>query len=357
MNHKICLISFSNNVDHQNVIYSMFNALYSKYNIYTIGISNPKSNIAPKTENNLYVDCPLRPGITKGTFNFRLLLSIRKWIKSNNIKYLYFESQHIWNMFLMLMCLGNDKIVAVHDVIPHDGNKFMTLSNFVTCHLANHIVLRNNLFTDILSKKYHLKKCKISNFEPWRDYPNYEEPTNSKVILCFGRIRKYKGFDLFSEIINKTPEIKYRIVGEADKESKYLVDLVKDFNNVSLNDSEVSEDEMIKEFKDCDWVILPYSSATQSGVITDAYRLSRPVIAFDVGALREQIIDGKTGFLVPKGDVKSFVKKLNYAVNMNYEELENFSRNAYDFGSKKYSTKARAEEFYNLIINYKEGKK
>lgn len=351
--NKLCLITFSNNADHQNVIYSMFNALHSNHDVYTIGIINPKSNIAPHTKNNLYVECPLRPGVTKGTFNFKVLLQIKKWIIHNNIKYLYFESQHIWNMFLMLLCMKNKKVVAVHDVIPHDGNKFMILSNFVTCHLANHVVLRNRTFTDVLAQKYHLNKRKISNFEPWREYPVYIEPTFSNVFLYFGRIRKYKGFDLFARIIEKTPNIMYRIVGEADKESEYLIEFVKNFKNVSLKDVEVSEDEMIYEFKNCDWVVLPYSNATQSGVITDACRLSRPIITFNVGALSEQIIDEETGFLVDENDIDGFVDKVNLANSMEKDELKKFSENAYKFGYSKYSAVARAEEFFDLITNYK----
>ena len=49
---KICLITFSNNADHQNTVYSMFNALYPEHEVYTIGIINPKTNIAPHTKNN-----------------------------------------------------------------------------------------------------------------------------------------------------------------------------------------------------------------------------------------------------------------------------------------------------------------
>ena len=47
---RICLITFSNNADHQNTTYSMFNALYPKHDVFAIGIINPKTNIAPKTE-------------------------------------------------------------------------------------------------------------------------------------------------------------------------------------------------------------------------------------------------------------------------------------------------------------------
>ena len=46
LDKRICLITFSNNADHQNVVYSMFDALKDKIDVFTIGIKNPKSYYA-----------------------------------------------------------------------------------------------------------------------------------------------------------------------------------------------------------------------------------------------------------------------------------------------------------------------
>lgn len=77
---KICLITFSNNADHQNVIYSMYLALQEKADVYTIGIKNPKSGIAPHTEKNFYFDCPKRPGIEPKTLRIDTVRKIAKVI-------------------------------------------------------------------------------------------------------------------------------------------------------------------------------------------------------------------------------------------------------------------------------------
>lgn len=348
---KICLITFSNNADHQNTIYSMFNALYPTHEIFTIGIMNPKTNIAPHTENNFYVNCPERPGIGKGAFNIKVLIEIKEIIDKNKIDIIYFESQHLWNMFVMFLCPLKKKVVAVHDVIPHDGNKFMTLSNYVTCHLANHVILRNYMFKDTLAEKYKLKLEKITCFELWRDYPQKTELAYSNIFLYFGRIRKYKGFDLFAQIIEKTPDINYRIVGGADEESKYLVDYVRNFKNVSLVDYEVSDSQMIEEFRKADWLVLPYSNATQSGVITDACRFARPVISFNVGAINEQVDDGKTGFLIKEADVDAFAQKIKEVRNYPKEKLKDMSDSAYEFGYRKYAAEYLADKFYEVLQN------
>ena len=348
---KLCLITFSNNADHQNVVYSMFNALKDKADVYTVGIQNPKSSIAPHTERNFYFDCPLRPGIEKGTFRFSILREIARTIKKENIRYLYFESMHIWNAFLMLLCPQCVKIVAVHDVIPHDGNKAMTLCNYVTCHMAHHILLRNYMFKDTLSQKYHINAKKITCFELWRYYPEEKPVVYNQSFLCFGRIRKYKGLDLLEEIVAKTPQAMYKIVGDPDEESAEIVKRLKTYSNVDMIDREVTDQEMEDFFFNSDWIILPYSSATQSGVITDACKFSRPVIAFNVGAISEQIEDGKTGFLIPAGDPDQFSEKIRTVSRFTREETQVFAHNAYTFGYEKYAAEAVADRFLETVYS------
>ena len=48
--------------------------------------------------------------------------------------------------------------------------------------------------------------------------------------------------------------------------------------------------------------MLPYESATQSGIAQIAYGFDMPIVATDVGGLPEVVLDGKTGYVVPQGD-------------------------------------------------------
>jgi glycosyltransferase involved in cell wall biosynthesis len=55
-------------------------------------------------------------------------------------------------------------------------------------------------------------------------------------------------------------------------------------------------------FKAADVAVLPYRSATQSGVTHVAYALGVPVITTDVGGLAETVTPGETGMIVPPED-------------------------------------------------------
>lgn len=350
MAEKLCLITFSNNADHQNVIYSMYKALKGKIEVYTVGIVNPKSASATFEGNNIYCNCPERPGIGRGTFRINVLMSLARRIKKEGITHLYFESQHIWNAALMVLCPQCKKIVAVHDVIPHDGNRAMDLSNFVTCKLANRIVLRNEMFKETLSKRCKIPVEKIYCQELWRDFTPYSEPLHTGTFLYFGRIRRYKGFDKLLQIVRDTPEISYRIVGEPDEESKPLVEQLKKCANALVIDREVSDQEMADEFENADWLVLPYTTATQSGVIVDAFLHSRPVIAFDVGAISEQIIDGYNGRLIKENDVDGFVRAVIEANVYTTEKLNTYSRNAHQFAHERYSAVVAADKFLENVL-------
>ncbi|HEY3297251.1 MAG TPA: glycosyltransferase, partial [Armatimonadota bacterium] len=63
-------------------------------------------------------------------------------------------------------------------------------------------------------------------------------------------------------------------------------------------------------FAAADIVVLPYRSATQSGVVQVAYNFVRPVIVTEVGGLPEAVEQGKTGLLVPPEDPEALAQAI-----------------------------------------------
>ncbi|MCF7825781.1 MAG: glycosyltransferase [Candidatus Marinimicrobia bacterium] len=125
------------------------------------------------------------------------------------------------------------------------------------------------------------------------------------IVLYFGLIRPYKGLDILirglGSIKHELDDYTALILGEAYEDSQKYVDLIKSegissytiFRNEFISDSELP-----LYFAAADVLVLPYRTATQSGIVGIALQMDRPVIATNVGGLGEYIIEGETGYLV-----------------------------------------------------------
>ncbi len=134
-----------------------------------------------------------------------------------------------------------------------------------------------------------------------------------RTILFFGRIVPYKGLEYllaaFQEILPKDPSYRLVIVGEPMKGcEEYYKQILQTANGTDIRDRIVGKFEFIPNehqelyFKAADTLVLPYKNISQSGVLFLAYRFGTPVIAADVGSFRQDIIEGRTGFLHRPGD-------------------------------------------------------
>jgi D-inositol-3-phosphate glycosyltransferase len=100
----------------------------------------------------------------------------------------------------------------------------------------------------------------------------------------------------------------------------------------------ISDDEVETYFKSADVLVLPYISIFQSGVLFLAYSFGLPVIATDVGSLRQEIVEGKTGFVCePKNPRALLLSIQNYFQSDLYRELNSHRREIQDLAKTKYS--------------------
>ncbi len=349
---KILLVTFSDNADHQDTLFGLYEELSKSEDVYLLAIDSPKVTIT-KTEKTWLVNCPKRPGICKGTFNFPLLFRLIHRIRQERFDVIYFESLHTWNLPIMALC-GRKTYTyqVIHEVIPHEGDsqvKMVDLMNKAVCFLANIIVLRNQTYIDEMVKRYGISRDRVKFLELWRRYPAYTEPQYTGRVLFFGRINPYKGANNLLEIVRLCPEIQFDVIGRVDPQMEDIAEQLAREPNVKLNNEYVSDDDMREAFIQADWVIVPYNSASQSGIIIDAYKYSRPVIAFKVGAIIEQIKDGVSGYLIAAGDINAFAERLRMAVRIERGTFHGLSKAAYQYGYGKYSVEQAVERFKCLM--------
>jgi glycosyltransferase involved in cell wall biosynthesis len=129
--------------------------------------------------------------------------------------------------------------------------------------------------------------------------------SDDRVLLFFGYVRKYKGLDVLLESIPavlRHTDVRLLVVGEFyDDESRYrsIVQRHGLADRVLFHSEYLPNEQVGLYFSAADAVVLPYRSATQSGIAQIAYNFDKPVLATDVGGLSEVVHDGITGYVVP----------------------------------------------------------
>ena len=132
-------------------------------------------------------------------------------------------------------------------------------------------------------------------------------------LLFFGFIRPYKGLDILVRALSELgdADVYLTVVGEAWTNQDSLLDSARELGvKIESHLRYVDELEAASFFQRADVVVLPYLSATGSGVATLAYHYGKPIIASRVGGLREAVVDGGTGWLVAPGSVEELKQRI-----------------------------------------------
>ena len=191
---------------------------------------------------------------------------------------------------------------------PQDG--FVVLCNAVRQDLLNimpdarHICTPHPLYSDFGEKMQREEAEKAVGIKNG----------NTKNILFFGLIREYKGLDLLIEAFGKLDK-SYRLIvagepyGSFEKYQK-LIDASPNKENIILNTNYIEDSQVSKYFSSADVCVLPYRSATQSGISSISYHFEVPMITTDVGGLRETIGERGTGVIMENGEPATIARAI-----------------------------------------------
>ncbi len=258
---------------------------------------------------------------------------------------------------------SNTKVLFICDnVIPHEKRPGdVAFTKYAFKQSDYFIVQSKSVATDLLSlfpnAKYKFAAHPVYEIfgSPIEKHQarNTLNINSERVILFFGYVRQYKGLmvllDAMEEISKRATPPLLLVVGEFyDDKNKYhnrVKELLID-NYVRFVSDYVPNDKVSIYFSAADVVVLPYLSATQSGITQIAYNFDKSVIATNVGGLGEVVIDGKTGFIVPSNDSQ----KLADAIIKFYSEKkeERFSQNV-KIEKRKYSWEHFIETIEELV--------
>ncbi len=125
-----------------------------------------------------------------------------------------------------------------------------------------------------------------------------------RYVLFFGLIRDYKGLDTLLDAWARFRRAGHKLIVAGEfyaSRDKYVAQIERLglSGDVILHDFFVGDNDVRYYFSAADCVVLPYKSATQSGVTQIAYNFCTPLIVTDVGGLAEIVPDGRAGIVCP----------------------------------------------------------
>ena len=226
-----------------------------------------------------------------------------------------------WNPFMsyclssILKKLSCKRIVIVHNLFPHESGFFDT--NLVSKLMkldAEFLAISESVFLEI---KEQFPNVSVSQY-PHPLYDHYGEAIDKKsaaltlnldsdrnYLLFFGLVRPYKGLSqllsAFAKIASILPNLDLIIAGEFYESVDIYLRIIRDKNlseRVILRNDFIPDAEVAPYFSISDLVMLPYISATQSGVGRIATHFSKPILVTDVGSLAQMTNNGETGLVV-----------------------------------------------------------
>lgn len=243
------------------------------------------------------------------------------------------------------------KIFVCHNVFPHERfplDRFLTRTvlrkgkAYIT-HSAmdaedlKEIVAVPNYETTVLPVHNSFKMKNLTKPQA-RLAANVAE--DKKILLFFGFVRDYKGLrhiiNAMPEIVKYDSNIRLMIVGEFRSDKEHYLEQIKNLgvgDNIDIVDGYIPDSGIEKYFAASDLIVLPYESATQSGIVQIAYGFEKPVIATNVGGLPEVIADGKTGYIVEPKNPKALAEAVIrfFDENKSEEFTENVRKEAYRY--------------------------
>jgi D-inositol-3-phosphate glycosyltransferase len=280
-----------------------------------------------------------------------------------NNKFEYFD-----RTLLMLYYRGTGKkiVLTAHNVNQARRDLKDSWLNRLTLRvqyrLAAHIFVHNEKMKDELLRDFGVRNegvtvipFGINNSLPDTDLtPELAKRTvgvtkAERTILFMGRIRPYKGIEylLAALKILRSDDTSYRLIiaGEPKKGSEKYYEEIRgiidrDFKpaDIILRMQFIPDQEMELYLKAADVLVLPYKEIFESGVLFLGYSFGLPVVATDVGSFREEIVEGRTGFVCKQADPADLARAIEtYFRSDLYRELPQRRLEIREYGYAQHS--------------------
>ena len=222
---------------------------------------------------------------------------------------------------------SHTKLISLCDnILPHEKTP---LADFLTTYLFDkldgHVVQSSqteNELQEVVENPVYEKRLHpiYTNFPKKIDKITARKQLGLSakyIILYFGIIRDYKGFDILlnaiAELKNSGLDFHLLAGGEcygSDEKYTQLISNLDISNYITWHNKYIPDSEVSNYFSAADVVALPYRTASQSGITQMAYSYDLPVIVTKVGGLPEIVDEGQSGFTIEPDNPKELANIL-----------------------------------------------
>jgi glycosyltransferase involved in cell wall biosynthesis len=174
-----------------------------------------------------------------------------------------------------------------------------------------------------------------------------EDASLNTYILYYGEVSSRKGISTLINAVKELKNIELKIAGEGTEKKKFEDELqMFNIKNITFLGYKTGS-ELQNIIKNSLFVIAPSELHETLGYsILESMSLSKPVIASNIGAYPELVVDGKTGLLFESGNYKDLKSKIEFLYN-NQKKINELGNNAKERILEKFSS----EVYYKKIIN------
>ena len=288
------------------------NALVTEHDVQLIlptqEIQRYSEVVDPRVETFLFDRPRLRHPI-------RQILAIRRIMKAiTNFSpaVIHLQSGHLWFNLALPFLRKYPLVVTIHDPTYHEGDENSRKTPHAVMAFgyrrADRVIVHGPSLVGPVRRMIHLPMAKIHVVAHVAvggitNLARFDEDADS--VLFFGRIWEYKGLEYLIKaepLISKhRPDFRVIIAGEGEELARYRRMMVHPERFI-IHNTWIDDDQRTELFQRAAIVVLPYISATQSGVVPLAHSFAKPVVATSVGALPDVIEHGASGLLVPPRD-------------------------------------------------------
>ena len=236
--------------------------------------------------------------------------AIRKW-KPDLLVMKYWMSWFAPSLGYVARYCGCKSVVVLDNVIPHEAHWFdKPLTRYFLKGCTGFISMSDSVEKDLLSLRPDAPHTLLphplyAHFGP--KLPREEAAgilgvdPGKKTLLFFGLIREYKGLDILLEAFRDLPE-DYQLVVAGEPYGSFakyqaIIDTLPGKDRVYVFPDYIRDSQVKQFFSVADVAVLPYRSATQSGISSIAYHFDVPMVVTDVGGLKGTIGQRGTGIV------------------------------------------------------------